>query len=111
MAVLMGGALFALAAPAGAGAKTVRVTTHVSGGPVVSWHGDAARGSVPLDAIRRPALTLHLNRGSSVAGGYTGAVRLDLTLTLRRTRVRERVVTETVSSDEIVRSALSVESR
>jgi hypothetical protein len=61
-----------------------------------------ATATVPLAAVRQPTLTLRFTRGAGFGGdGYSGVTKPDLTLVLKRTRVRERVVTERIQVDPI----------
>lgn len=54
-----------------------------------------ATGSLPKSALRRRTVTLRLHRGGSFsADGYSGRTRPDVTIVLRRTRVRQQTFTE-----------------
>jgi hypothetical protein len=70
-------------------------------GPASGDLSDAlARGSFPLRVFRHRRVTLRLTAGTGYRGiGYRGRVRPDLTIVLRRTRVRDSVFTEEVPSD------------
>jgi hypothetical protein len=63
------------------------------GGPTlaeISGGGALATGSVPLTALRARRIVVHLARGARLGGqGYLGQSVPDLTLVLRRTRVRD----------------------
>jgi hypothetical protein len=69
------------------------------GGPVQSDVASVrsfASGSVPIAALRRKQLTIHLTRYRAIVptAAWQGSVKSALTVTLVRTRVRERVFTE-----------------
>lgn len=50
---------------------------------------DLATGSIPIGKLRNRRVTLHLTRGARYSSGaYSGGARPDLTVVLRRTRVR-----------------------
>jgi hypothetical protein len=56
-----------------------------------------AAGRLPLQALGARRSTLRITRGTSLnANGYSGVTRADLTVTIRRTRIRNRVEVETV---------------
>jgi hypothetical protein len=63
-------------------------------GPDVSSGGfgdTLASGSVPLSALRRPRVTLHLTRGHAIErDGWSGRTRADFTIVLRRSSVSVR---------------------
>jgi hypothetical protein len=62
--------------------------------------GPLASGSFPLSAFRHRRVTLRLTTGTGyTTAGYRGRARPDLTIVLRRTRVKDSVVTEELSSD------------
>ena len=69
-------------------------------GPVktdLSEFGTLAVGRSPLAVLRHRRVVIHLDRRRSFRGdGYAGTVVPDLTLVLRRTSVRERVVVERI---------------
>lgn len=61
-----------------------------------------ASGTVPLSAFRDRRVTLRLTRGGAWSGdGYSGATRSDVTVVLRRTRIRRSVQEETELVDVI----------
>ncbi|HKN95412.1 MAG TPA: hypothetical protein VJU60_13835 [Thermoleophilaceae bacterium] len=67
------------------------------GGPLQSdlVAGQAlASGELPVSALRRKTLTIHLKRPPSVVPttGYTGSIQSDITITLQRIAVRERIL-------------------
>jgi hypothetical protein len=55
-----------------------------------------ASGSLPLSALRRRIVTIHLTRAPGVVptSAYSGSFQADITVTLRRIRVREQVFTD-----------------
>jgi hypothetical protein len=54
-----------------------------------------AAGTLPRGALGRPTVTIHLARAPAIADdGYAGDAHADMTIVLRRTRIRERVVVE-----------------
>jgi hypothetical protein len=59
-----------------------------------------ARGTFPLAAFGRRRLTLRLTTGRRFSSeGYGGSTRPDLTIVLRRTRVRQYVLSYDVPND------------
>jgi hypothetical protein len=63
-------------------------------GPAISagdLEGTLASGSVPLGALRRKRITLHLTRGQAIdRDGWSGRTRADFTIVLRRSSVSLR---------------------
>jgi hypothetical protein len=56
-----------------------------------------ARGTLPLRALAHRRVTLRLTRGGDFgADGYRGSTRADLTVVVRRTRIRHQVRVESV---------------
>jgi hypothetical protein len=70
-------------------------------GPSPADAGVIASGELPMRELtaRRATLRLTQGRRSFSANGYRGSTRADLTLVVRRTGIRERVVVEEVVSD------------
>ena len=63
----------------------------------LSPSGNIASGGNPLGALRRRRVVLHLNRRRRLSGdGYSGVAAPELTLVLRRTSVKERVIVERI---------------
>jgi hypothetical protein len=68
------------------------------GGPLqtdlVGVNGSLASGSVPASALRRRTVTVHLTRAPVVVptSAYSGSVHSQITITLRREKVREQVI-------------------
>jgi hypothetical protein len=62
-------------------------------GPSAVDAGVLARGSLPLRALTARRATLRLTHGgrSFDANGYSGSTRADITVSVRRVRIRERV--------------------
>jgi hypothetical protein len=67
-------------------------------GPAISdTSGPLASGTFPLSVFRRRRVTLRLTGGRGFSGvGYSGRSRPDVTVVLRRTRIREYVFTDEV---------------
>lgn len=66
---------------------------------------DFATGSFPIGILRHRRITLHLTRGGRYSsGGYSGRTSPDVTVVLRRTRVRSSVFTDIAPNDHTVRS-------
>jgi hypothetical protein len=66
---------------------------------------ELATGSYPLSIFRHRRVTLRLTRGAGYSsGGYSGRTRADITVVLRRTRIRSSTFTDIEPSDGSVRS-------
>jgi hypothetical protein len=71
--------------------------THCPGPTGGDVGGDLASASVPLRAFRQRRVTLHLTHGRGFrSSAYSGRSRPDVTIVLRRTRVKERTYDEHV---------------
>jgi hypothetical protein len=66
---------------------------------------DFATASFPIGILRHRRITLHLTRGARYSSaGYSGRTSPDVTVVLRRTRVRSSVFTDFAPNEHTVRS-------
>jgi hypothetical protein len=81
----------------GAGPVVAPVRTRCPG-PLLGAGADGytlAAAKLPPGALGRPTVTIHLDRAPVLDDdGYTGDAHADMTIVLRRTKVRERLLVQ-----------------